>query len=170
MVWPLQNYEVPGVSCLHSVEAAARKVESPERRFMDYLAPIRTQKSIFTQLEQGRLNGVQEQAESGIQKTDEEMKILSRQFESIFVHQLLKSMRSTVQKSGLLESHASEMFESMYDQELANIMSQKRSMGLADMVYKDLVRLEQKAQKARSTAETLVPGLNPVRKLPGQGD
>lgn len=121
-------------------------------------------------MEQGRLNEVQGQAESGTQKTDEELKVLSRQFESIFVHQLLKSMRSTVQKSGLLESHASEMFESMYDQELANIMSKKRSIGLADMVYKDLARLEQKAQQARSTAETLVSGLNPAPKLPGQGD
>ena len=109
-----------------------------------------TQNSFLSQMEQNRLIQLKDQSEPGRNQTDEELMSVSRQFESIFVHQLLKSMRSTVQKSGLFESHATRMYESMHDQELANLMSEKRSIGLADIIYKDLVRLEEKIDKERS--------------------
>ena len=113
------------------------------------LPAIDIQISVLPQMEQNRLIHLKGRAELGTNQTDEELMSVSRQFESIFIHQLLKSMRSTVQKSGLFDSHATRMYESMHDQELANLMSEKRSIGLADIVYTDLVRLEKKIDKEK---------------------
>ena len=107
------------------------------------------QNSVLPQLDENHLNKLKGRAKVVTNKTDEELMSVSHQFESIFIHQLLKSMRSTIQKSGLFDSHATRMYESMHDQELANLMSEKRSIGLANMVYKDLVRLEQKSKNEK---------------------
>ena len=121
-----------------------------------------TQNWVLPQMEQNRFIQLKGHVESGRDHTDEELLSVSRQFESIFVHQLLKSMRSTVQKSGFFESHATRMYESMHDQELANLMSETRSIGLADIVYKDLVRLEEKIDKERSEINKPVQDSNPA--------
>ena len=104
---------------------------------------------ISSQMDNNRLTQLSNLSETGKNKTNEEIKSLAHQFESIFVHQLLKSMRSTVQKSGLFDSHATQMYESLYDEEMANLMTEKRSIGLADIVYKDLVRLEDIIKKVQ---------------------
>ena len=120
------------------------------------------QTSVLPQMEQNRFTQLKGQAESGRYQTDEELMSVSRQFESIFVHQMLKSMRSTVQKSGLFDSHATRMYESMHDQELASLMSEKRSIGLAEMVYKDLVRLEEKLNKDESNDNIATKDTHPM--------
>ena len=119
-----------------------------------------TQNSVLPQMEQNRLTGLMAQANLDKNNTNEELMSLSRQFESIFIHQLLKSMRSTVQKSGLFESHATRMYESMHDQELAGLMSEKRSIGLADIVYKDLLRMEEKRDQSASESNTSIQHSN----------
>ena len=129
---------------------------------MTNISTIGAQNLVLPQMEQNRLTQLKGQLDQGGNQTDEELMSVSRQFESIFIHQLLKSMRSTVQKSGLFDSHATRMYESMHDQELANLMSEKRSIGLADIVYKDLVRLEEKIDKERSEDNKAVQDLNPA--------
>lgn len=63
------------------------------------------------------------------------------EFESIFVQMMLKEMRSTVQKSGLLDGgHAEEIFEDMLYQERASSMSKTANFGLADSIYRELSR------------------------------
>ena len=52
------------------------------------------------------------------------------------------------------------MYESMHDQELASLMTEKQSIGLADIVYKDLVRLEEKINKQRSEDNKAVQDSN----------
>ena len=126
------------------------------------LPAIDVQNSVLPQMEKSRLTQLKSQANLGRNQTNEELMSVSRQFESIFIHQLLKSMRSTVQKSGLFDSHATRMYESMHDQELASLMSEKRSIGLADIVYKDLVRLEEKINKERSEINKPVQDSNPA--------
>ena len=117
---------------------------------------IGSQGSILPQMDNDRLTKLSNLTETGKNKTNEEIKSLAHQFESIFVHQLLKSMRSTVQKSGLFDSHATQMYESLYDEEMAKLMTEKRSIGLADIVYKDLVRLEDIIKKVQPMSGTSV--------------
>jgi len=82
--------------------------------------------------------------ESAIEKAiasgdKEQLKKVSEQFESVFIHMMIKSMRTTVTDGGLTEkSHARGIYEGMYDQEMANKMASGRTMGVANMLYKQL--------------------------------
>ena len=128
---------------------------------------ISPQNSILPQMEQSRLSQLSDLASPGTSKTDEQLKSLSKQFESIFVHQLLKSMRSTVQKTGLFDSHATNMYESLHDEEIAKLMTEQKGIGLADVIYRDLARLEAKVEKARSEIGISSQKINPAVNLQG---
>ena len=128
---------------------------------------IGNQSSISSQMDNNRLTQLSNLSAPSKNKTNEEIKSLAHQFESIFVHQLLKSMRSTVQKSGLFDSHATQMYESLYDEEMAKLMTEKRSIGLADIVYKDLVRLEDIIKKTQPLNGTSVQESTKIIDLKG---
>lgn len=65
---------------------------------------------------------------------------LSGEFESMFIEQMLKGMRSSVQKSGLIDGgNAEEIYTSMLDSEYAKSMAAQRSTGLADMIERQLL-------------------------------
>ena len=128
---------------------------------------ISPQNSILPQMEQSRLSQLSDLASPGTSKTNEQLKSLSKQFESIFVHQLLKSMRSTVQKTGLFDSHATNMYESLHDEEIAKLMTEQKGIGLADVIYRDLARLEPKVEKARSEIGISAQKINSAVNLQG---
>ena len=128
---------------------------------------ISPQNSILPQMEQSRLSQLSDLASPGTSKTNKQLKSLSKQFESIFVHQLLKSMRSTVQKTGLFDSHATNMYESLHDEEIAKLMTEQKGIGLADIIYRDLARLEAKVEKARSEIGISSQKINPAVNLQG---
>jgi flagellar protein FlgJ len=66
---------------------------------------------------------------------------LAKDFESIFLEQMFKSMRASVQKSGLIDGgNAEEIYTSMLDAEYAKQMSQQGSSGLADMIERQLLQ------------------------------
>ena len=117
-----------------------------------FIAPsVGLQNSILPQMEESRLTQLSDLANPGRSKNHEQLESLSKQFESIFVQQLLKSMRSTVQKTGLFDSHATNMYESLHDEEMSKLMTKQKGIGLADIIYKDLARLEEKIEQARSS-------------------
>ncbi len=64
----------------------------------------------------------------------------ARQFESLFTEMMLKSMRQAKLGNELGESDASDMYQDMYDQQLAVQMSQGKGLGLADMLVRQLTR------------------------------
>ena len=128
---------------------------------------ISPQNSILPQMEQNRLSQLSDLASPGTSKTNKQLKSLSKQFESIFIHQLLKSMRSTVQKTGLFDSHATNMYESLYDEEIAKLMTEQKGIGLAEIIYRDLARLEEKKNKEQSENGRSTQNLNPAINLQG---
>lgn len=66
----------------------------------------------------------------------------AQDMESMFVNMMFKSMRSTVDTSGLIEkSYGREVFEDMYYEEVSNKLSKGKGLGLSDMIYKDLVKM-----------------------------
>lgn len=88
-------------------------------------------------------NKVKQIAESANNKKDDKALLKACQdFEAIFTHMLLKSMRSTVPESELIEkTTATEMFEDMYDQEMATTISKgKNGLGIAQMLYNQMKR------------------------------
>ena len=61
------------------------------------------------------------------------------EFESIFINYILKSMRKTVVKDGLLgNSHESKIFKAMFDENLAIGISRNGGIGLAKMLFERL--------------------------------
>ena len=73
--------------------------------------------------------------------TDDETRLLEacRDFEAIFLGELLKSMRKTVPQGGLLgNSFGQDVFQSMLDDEYAKSMASSRSTGLAEILFQQL--------------------------------
>jgi len=62
---------------------------------------------------------------------------VAQDFEAIFVHQMLKSMRNTVPKDEDM-STGRRIFTEMLDEQIANRASQTGSFGLARIIYKEL--------------------------------
>lgn len=64
---------------------------------------------------------------------------VAREFESLFVGMMLKSMRETVGKDGLTGGgHGEEVYSSLLDQEYARAMTQHGGIGLARMIEQQL--------------------------------
>lgn len=75
------------------------------------------------------------------QNTDKaaELKKACADFEAIFLSQLLRTMRRTVPKSGLLDGGlAEDIYRDMLDVEIAERMARRGGMGLGDMLYRQL--------------------------------
>jgi len=75
-----------------------------------------------------------------IENQDKEKLIeVCKQFESIFINFMLKSMRATVPDGGLFEKGvAYDIVLSMHDQALAEEVSQNGGIGLAKQLYEEL--------------------------------
>ncbi|WP_168195826.1 flagellar assembly peptidoglycan hydrolase FlgJ [Nissabacter sp. SGAir0207] len=65
------------------------------------------------------------------------LKQVAQQFEGVYVSMMLKSMRSALPQGGLLSNDQTRLYTSMYDQQMAQEMSQ-RGLGLADMMVQQL--------------------------------
>lgn len=68
------------------------------------------------------------------------LKAAARQFEALFLQMVLKSMRDATPRDGLFDSDQTRMYESLLDQQLAQVMSGKGGTGLAAMIEKQLSR------------------------------
>lgn len=68
----------------------------------------------------------------------EAIREVGKQFESIMVHMMLKTMRKTEFGDGLLTSQQSRMYRDMYDQQMASHLTQGKGLGLADMIVNQL--------------------------------
>lgn len=62
-----------------------------------------------------------------------------QEFESIFVNMMLKEMRKTVDKSGLIDGgQAEDIFQDMLYDEYAKDMTKAAGFGLSDQIYLQL--------------------------------
>jgi len=64
----------------------------------------------------------------------------SRDFEEIFIRELLKSMRATLQDDGMFGSGAQgEIFSGMMDDAIAAKIAERGNLGLGDVLYQRMV-------------------------------
>ncbi len=82
--------------------------------------------------------------------TPEAIKETAKQFESLFMRELIKSMREATMKSGMLDSAGGDMGADLLDQQLAVQMS-GRPGGLSDLIAQQLTR-----QMGAATADTTI--------------
>jgi flagellar protein FlgJ len=80
------------------------------------------------------LNGLKRDAVADPQGN---LKQVAQQVEGMFVQMMLKSMRAALPQDGVLSSDQTRLYTSMYDQQIAQQMSQK-GLGLADMMVTQL--------------------------------
>lgn len=63
---------------------------------------------------------------------------VAKQFESIFLNNVLKGMREAKLADGAMDNDQSQFYKEMYDQQLAIHLSGKPGVGLADLIVKQL--------------------------------
>jgi len=98
---------------------------------------FRMPEALHTQNVAAALDPVSNTQPSG--RTDSEIQKVSKDFEAIFLRMLFKEMRNTIQKTGLMgNSRAMEYFESMYDEQVAQQMTEAGGVGFANVVYQQL--------------------------------
>lgn len=119
---------------------------------MDALTPPSTNSYLdFDGL--GQLKGqARQNAKGAIRET-------AQQFEALFLQMMMKSMRESIVKSDMSESNTMETFEGMFDKEVSVQLAKKNSMGLADMLVKNL---EQQQANIATTADILKQRQDPA--------
>jgi flagellar protein FlgJ len=77
----------------------------------------------------------------------------AREFEAIFVQQLVKAMRqaSSASGPGLLTGKKTRAYQDMLDEEMARAMAQSGGLGVADFMLRDMVRRKGAGQKKDSS-------------------
>ena len=71
-----------------------------------------------------------------IEKNNQDLKNVAEQFESIFVHQMLKQARQSRLAEGVFSSEAQDTFNNMLDIEYSQILSKKNNFGIAEALIK----------------------------------
>lgn len=95
-------------------------------------------------------------------KTDPDaaLKDVARQFETLFMNMLLKSMRDATPQDGMFDSEQTRFYTTMLDQQLSEKMS-ARGLGLADIMVRQL-RNGGMAAPAVTTEAPVVPAVAPA--------
>ena len=70
------------------------------------------------------------------EKSNQDLKNVAEQFESIFVHQMLKQARQSRLAEGVFSSEAQDTFNNMLDVEYSQILSKKNNFGIAEALIK----------------------------------
>ncbi len=95
------------------------------------------------QIQDSHLNsdGLQQLREQGRNGDPQALREVARQFESMFVHQMLKQMRSTNDvfgKDNMFSSEQTKFHQEMLDQQMSLELTQGRGLGLAEMMYQQM--------------------------------
>jgi peptidoglycan hydrolase FlgJ len=85
------------------------------------------------------------------QTPDKALQAAAKQFESVFLNMMLKSMRDATPQDGEFDSEQTKMFTGMLDQQLAQAMA-TRGVGLADVMVKQLGHNQATSTTASSAA------------------
>ena len=85
----------------------------------------------------GNLNGLQQAAAA---HDPQALRAAAQQFESLFTSMMLKSMRQANFSDPLFGSDQGDMYQDMYDDQIASEISKGRGLGLADMLVQQLRR------------------------------
>ncbi len=76
--------------------------------------------------------------------TQEAIKAAAKEYEAVFLAQLLQPMFETIPKGGFFHGgHAEDVFQSMLTQEYGKLIADGGGIGLADAIAKELLMLQQ---------------------------
>lgn len=82
--------------------------------------------------------------------SEENIRKVAKEFESLFIAEMLKAMRSAndvLAKDSLFNSNESKAYRDMYDQQLALSMSEGRGIGMADVLVRQMTEMNRPSSK-----------------------
>lgn len=113
------------------VQTARSKIDVLERKTVSAAAEAAFRKEV-----QGRFPSLPEEKNGS---EDPRLRQACKDFQAIFVKQMLDTMRKTLHKDGILQGgQAEEIFEDMLYDEYAKKISNNAGLGLDDMIYVQL--------------------------------
>lgn len=92
--------------------------------------------SSLSALDPNSFNRLKDRARN--EQSPEALRAAAQQFEGMLLQMVIKQMREAGPKGDLFNSQEQQMFQSLLDQQLAINLSQTRSLGLADAIYRQL--------------------------------
>jgi len=106
---------------------------------------------------------------SGVKKIDEgKLKKACEDFESIFISQMLKVMRQSIPKSGLLDGGSQQdTYLSLFDQELSKSMAKRGGIGLGKILYQNIMTQEKNRNLAPAELSAAAEGQRPKKYSSG---
>lgn len=107
----------------------------------------------------GRLKG------AASQDPNQALRSTAEQFEAHFIQHMLQVMRETIDKSELTTSNGLEMYEGMFDKEVALQMVKRGGIGLADMLERHMTQ-PQVSPDALPASQALQLRANPAQVMP----
>lgn len=85
------------------------------------------------------------------------IKKVAQEFESLFLNQMLKAQRQANEafsEGNFMNSNAAKTYQQMYDQELSVKMSKEGGIGLADVLARQMSKMQKGTHKANPFAQT----------------
>jgi len=115
---------------------------------------------IFNSLNQNPINSLELNQTNGASlsgKDKAELKKVAEEFEAVFIAQLLKIMRETIEESGMEGSgFGKSIYTDLFDQEIALSMAKRGALGIGDIIYKSFA--DREAIPADEFSEASRPG------------
>lgn len=119
-------------------------------------------------------NGLAKLKTEAKNNSPEAIKEVAKQFESVFLNMVLKSMRQAKLSDGLLDNDQSEFYQDMYDQQLAIHLSGESGVGLAELIARQLSPKGQDEEEPmavedylnRSVTPAVRPSMKKIEQIP----
>ncbi|TPW10720.1 MAG: flagellar protein FlgJ [Halothiobacillaceae bacterium] len=111
-------------------------------------------------------SGLTELKAGAHKKSPEAIQGAARQFESLFIQMMLKSMREATLGDGLMDNDQSKLYMEMFDKQISLEMSKGRGIGLSGVIAKQLGGGEL-APNPLSHGDLLNPHALTIRKILG---
>jgi murein DD-endopeptidase MepM/ murein hydrolase activator NlpD len=104
-------------------------------------------------------------------KQKAELKKVSEEFEAVFIGQLLKVMRETIEDSGLMEGgFGKSIYTELFDQEVSLSLARKGALGISNLLYQSLSgKLSDDVGKEADKAPAIEEGVPPAADVSPSG-
>lgn len=86
----------------------------------------------------------------------------ARAFESLLVGQMLKQMRAASLANGLFDSSQTKLYQDLFDQQIATVLSEGEGMGIRKALLRQLAPELTDDRDERAAADLIVPERNPL--------
>lgn len=89
------------------------------------------------------------------EQSDESVTTVAKQFESLFIQMMLKTMRDSVPEGGLFGNDTTRMYQDMFDKQLSLNIASGKGIGLAAVIARQLGQQKGEASQIQSSQSSV---------------